>query len=703
MQVFLLLSLPGLLAFVAEQAHLLAGGNSYPFVMLASYWPLFFGIALAGFAIYRIMLRDHENRALPFRLLTGLGALYSGAFFVLLIWKRGFALDWNSLSPLSLSALGVVLFAGFYYRPPHKTRSFLLWLVLFGAFFIWWLGVYPERLVFSDPHVFPVFLHVFYLVVILAVAAWMRGCLAWGVKAEAIFTACLIIIAGALWGASLYSRSESTCIPPPASDVPGHRSASGNRPNIVLIVMDTARADRLSLYGYHRKTSPFLEELAKESLVYTNAISTSPWTLPAHASLFTGLYPREHGARNYVMQKNGSEIYTNPPLAKRHKTIAEVLKNEYGYETGAACANFVYLNLERGLAQGFDYFCYGRHPDYIPINELEARFLTEFPFFSLFCMSGAWFSANSFSNYLFKYHSPCLTAKMVNSRALDWIEKKRQPFFLFINYMDTHGPYYPPSVELDQLEGLQSPWLVSRSTLPMHLQHSFISRRRKLSEKEKQHIHDGYDGETLYVDRSIESLVAHLKTRGLYDNTLLIITSDHGEMLGEHHLFGHRKVLYEPLIRLPLLIKLPHAGKSGRITTPVQITDISPFVINLLNHKISMKHKGPVIAEWYNQGEEVAKSFYNEDLFSQNSRAVYLEDYKVIVNSIKTDEVYNLEVDPAERNNLVDSKHYIYSEGMRKINEFVENTKDPLEEKSRRPRRFSREDRARMKALGYVK
>jgi arylsulfatase A-like enzyme len=298
---------------------------------------------------------------------------------------------------------------------------------------------------------------------------------------------------------------------------------SGGRPHILLVTLDTTRADHLGAYGYPRATSPSLDALAGEATLYTNARSTSSWTLPAHASLFTGRFPTSHGARYDAGGEHALADSIEAPggirargLAPGQATLAEAL-GEAGYATAAVVAG-PWLLRTFGLARGFE------HYDDSGIVDYAGR-----------------------------------TADDVTDAALRWLDDRdERPFFLFVNYFDAHFPYAPPP-PFDRM-------FLPAGTAPDP------ERRAQFGAL--------YDAEIRFVDRELGRLLRGLRERGEYERTLIVVTSDHGELLGEHDEWGHGRFLYEELVRVPLVVKPAGPSRLGRREArPVQLLDLFPLLL----------------------------------------------------------------------------------------------------------------------------
>lgn len=309
-----------------------------------------------------------------------------------------------------------------------------------------------------------------------------------------------------------------------------------DQPNVLLIILDATRADRLSLYGHSRPTSPRLDELAAEGVTYDNCFATASWTLPSLSSIFTGKYVRDHGVSSQ-----------NLSLAPRHKTMAEMLQKK-GYRTAGFSCN-AWVGEFSALNRGFETF------------------------------EDVWKGLNSSSSDA--------GAEETNELVLDWIdfETAGKPFFVFINYFEPHFPYRPP-VPFDQK--FLPPGASQREVAeirswesPRELGVILNAPGYQLSESQIRLIEAQYDGEIAYLDSKVGELVDGLRERKILDNTLVLILADHGEHLGDHGMLDHKMSLYDPLIRVPLIARLPGRFPAGeRVRSMVQTIDILPTVLD---------------------------------------------------------------------------------------------------------------------------
>jgi arylsulfatase A-like enzyme len=315
----------------------------------------------------------------------------------------------------------------------------------------------------------------------------------------------------------------------------------GSPPSVLLIVIDTARADRFSFNGYERDTSPEIASLGAEGAVYEAAYTSSPWTLPAHASLFTGLFPSAHGAE-------AGHLF----LDQAHRTMAELFE-EAGYRT-LGYVESPWVGKAHGFNQGFGtYEEIWNKVDGTDGEDMGAALITQRV-----------------------------------DRWLTWREEtpdmSRQPFFMFINYFEPHLPYSPPEPERTRfLTGPTGGAAVDRLRRLKHPKEMpYILGLEPLEPADAAVLSDLYDGEISYVDRRIGEVTELFRRRGLLDRMILIVTSDHGEMLGEHGFLDHKLNVYEELLRIPLILRYPPAVPAGqRVDSTVMLQDLFPTILSL--------------------------------------------------------------------------------------------------------------------------
>jgi hypothetical protein len=339
----------------------------------------------------------------------------------------------------------------------------------------------------------------------------------------------MIGIQGSLW---LKERSAIAHLPPAPSDAP----------NVLFIVIDTLRADHLSSYGYERLTSPNLDNLAEQGVLFENAFATSSWALPSHASLFTGLYNHEHN----VSWKNAHGLTHTP-----QPTLPEVMQQR-GYRTAGFSGNLFWITKGHGFGRGLirleDYF----YPslEIVLYTNLGGRLRK--------------LGLDDILNHMDINGSPSRKwASEINRSVLGWLERDRdKPFFVFINYFDVHDPYKPPQPYRSRFSDMENPGGI--------LDGNIGGEDPDLTPEQLQSEMDAYDGSIAYLDQQINSLITEIQNRGMGDNLLVVITSDHGEAFGEHKLLRHGHSLYREEIYVPLIMWQPGKIPAGvRISQPV--------------------------------------------------------------------------------------------------------------------------------------
>jgi arylsulfatase A-like enzyme len=406
--------------------------------------------------------------------------------------------------------------------------------------------------------------------------------------------------------------------------------------NVLVIVLDTVRAQNLSLYGYARPTTPHLEQWAKTGVVFQRAFSTAPWTLPSHASIFTGRWPHELSA----------EWFT--PLDGSYPTLAEVLA-AHGYLTAGFVANIhPFLTSEYGLGRGF------AHYDDYPLT--VGQLFSSSSLFRKIAESSKLRSLVGYYDLI-----PRKNAEDINEAFLSWLSRiEKRPFFAFLNYFDAHDPYLPPS-PFDAKFG------PNRSRT--HPQRFF----RKVLPDEQQAWLDAYDGTIAYLDHNLDHLLRSLGERDVLKNTVVIITSDHGEEFGEHGVFGHANSVYVQGLHVPLLILYPsHVPSGERIHHPVSLRDLPATVLDLIKLDPAVSFPGkslsrfwsgsttttrmegePVPSEVSVSGNSLLPSWY--PITKGSMRSLVIDHHHYIENGDGTQELYDFEKDSFEQRNLAQS------------------------------------------------
>jgi arylsulfatase A-like enzyme len=408
------------------------------------------------------------------------------------------------------------------------------------------------------------------------------------------------LLAASVWsGDWMKERREARQALPPSGS-----------PNVLFIVLDTVRADHLSMEGYSRPTAPNLERLAKDGIRFDRARATAPWTLPSHGSFFTGRLPHELGA----------EWLT--PLRWRGPMLAEYLVSR-GYATAGFVANTGYCSYDSGLARGFTHY-----EDYtlkklafLRMSVLFSGILGHIYEYGFGHENGPLQSAPEFIERWF-YDGQRKDAASINRAFLDWHARrpeKARPFFVFLNYLDAHWPYKVPDGERhrfghkpasrEEIRIMNYAWdLMDKLTLPKY----YVTIAR-----------DAYDSCIAYLDEQLGVLFDELQRRDLLDDTIVVITSDHGEGLGEHDLFDHGESLFKTEIEVPLLILLPRQGRTARVVSRVvSLRDLPATVVDLVGQGSGSPFPGHSLADqWQDSSKRPeAPSEVISELFVPNPR-----------------------------------------------------------------------------------
>ncbi len=384
------------------------------------------------------------------------------------------------------------------------------------------------------------------------------------------------------------------------------------KPNIILILWDTARKDHIGLYGYARDTTPHLDSLARESVVFSRAVSSCPWTVPAVASLFTSLLPSIHGVNSFNWREESVSVETDS-LHPGLKTLAEILRED-GYLTGAFVANH-WIGPKGAFDRGFD--IYDRVGD-----ELKPP------------------------------------ASLLNEKALEWIEKNRdETFFAYLHYMDIHGPWSPPE-PYDSFFRSDPPVVLTEEMARALDSTGYLSAGGDRDRGTLSYYKNLYDGEIRYVDHHLGALLAGLKELNLYEDSLIVVLSDHGEAFYEHGTFDHGYTVYSEEIDIPLVIKFPaHLGLRGRCEAPAAITDVGVTILQLSDSGFPYPTSGRNLRE-----ETIDRDLWSEELSTINKGqpklALVQGDYKAIYSLGRGSlvKLYDLFKDPGERFNLLKSE-----------------------------------------------
>lgn len=340
-----------------------------------------------------------------------------------------------------------------------------------------------------------------------------------------------------------------------------HRAGPG-QPNVLLVTLDTTRADHMPDWGYARNTTPNLSEFGKQALRFEYAISAADLTLPSHASLFTGLYPPAHGA------SPGPRAPRGKPLDGAFATLAEILAAN-GFATLAVVANHGFLGSSYALDQGFDVYD-ERAP--VPL------FTTPPPYTLRKRVVDFLKDVLPESSFDLTYRKANVIADELIER-IDAVHARGERWFCFANFMDAHAPYDPPEPYRSLFAGRVDGFTYLEF---QQLSDRVNAGKEQLEPTLRDHMISQYDGGIAYVDAELGRVFAHLKEIGEWDRTIVVITSDHGEAFGEHGTMAHGVSAYDEQVRVPLWFKLP-AQKSGRVVrSRVSLVDVAPSILEAL-------------------------------------------------------------------------------------------------------------------------
>jgi arylsulfatase A-like enzyme len=440
------------------------------------------------------------------------------------------------------------------------------------------------------------------------------------------------------------------------------------------MLMDTTRADHLSLYGYHRRTSPHLEAIAREGAWYENAIAAAPWTFPSHMSLFTGTYPSRH-------RMTRSQLRLDPSLT----TLMGFLRGQ-GYGIYGVSSNY-WLSRASRFNRDFDAFhqswqlvqaeadrSWKRQRDWpgTPQDEPPSEGWREriAPL-----ANSLYFQVTRRLRDHAMYDAGAWRVNRVVGRwAQEW-RKSERPFFAFVHYMEPHLRYQPPG----RFHAMHLSQGVTRRRLNRINQNSwrYVVGRSRMTAEDFDILGGLYDGELSYTDYRIGQIYTLLRDHDLLDSTLLVITSDHGENIGDHGLMGHQYCVYDSLVRVPLVVRYPaRIQPNTHVTSQVQLVDLFPTVLktlevedpgvwgqmqgqSLLPEDIDGHSQRPAFAEYLEVTPPIdmlQKRYagFDGSRYNRTLRAVRTLQHKYIWASDGRDELYDLERDPGETANLID-------------------------------------------------
>jgi len=443
------------------------------------------------------------------------------------------------------------------------------------------------------------------------------------------------------------------------------------RPNILMLTMDTQRVSNLSCYGYPLQTTPHLSKFAQKATLFKNVISPGTWTLPSHASVFTGRYVCGHGADMHHLR-----------LEKDFPTLAEILTS-VGYET-MTFGSTMWVGDYDGCARGFNVV--GAKSNRFKTRAEEDAYIAE----QLKQRGEEHDKKDSLQNTL---------------RAIDYMEKakkKNQPFFYYIRYLESHLPYWPSNPYRNQflLKEISKEYgwfLQDEYVRRRHAQEVLpvLARKRVYSKEEWAVLRRLYDGATATLDARLQVIFDYLESSGLQENTIVIIWADHGDEIGEHFPFvGHSACIYNTIVKVPLIVRYPGMFPEGKtVDTIVQTHDIFPTILEILGiddekywKNVQSQSLLPIIKGEPGRGFAVAEGFrplgaiggilnQNPDVdirfFNRDLKCICCNGYKYIWSSNGMDELYHVDSDPDEQNNLIHNQPEIAQDLYKRLKDFL--------------------------------
>lgn len=452
-------------------------------------------------------------------------------------------------------------------------------------------------------------------------------------------------------------------------------------PNIVFLLLDTARARNFSCYGYDRKTTPFIDKLAKDSVLYRNAFSNSIYSLPSYGSIFTGQYPSQHAAIDWNQKVNENTLVSG--------------LNEKGYETHAVSTHLV--SDQFGIGRDFD------STEMVFVNSRDSLFQND-PVMDEMANKAnkdGWKSEREKYLYFIKLLSDNPSYKSLLNGGYQLLEKVRKskgwwrddgaakavesaksvidstgtPFFLFMNFIETHDPYRPPrkfirkflpsDITIGEIEDALS-YSSVRATLGYD----------KVDETQREILMALYDAELAYIDSKIEEFHTHLRKKKFAENTIFIIVSDHGDFFGKQGMWGHQGRVYNDVCHVPLIINYPWS--SGAVQEDVtELRQLCDHLLSLADgNKDPLTPQGRALIEYFGLDTQLSFVPWDEypEVKSENwgcyQCALVDDEYKLIWDANDEIELYNMNNDYLEEHDIAvqnSQKVSQYQNGIKKL------------------------------------
>lgn len=465
----------------------------------------------------------------------------------------------------------------------------------------------------------------------------------------------------------------------PASFLPGSGSAAtAKRPNIIFILIDTLRADRMGLYGYQRNTTPAIDAIADEAAIFDNAIAPAPWTQPSMASIFCSRFPSVHKVTNFMLAYNmrWGKAKRMSVFGDSFVTIAEMLGKQ-GYDTAGFVGNFL-VSKYYGFGQGFDFY-----------SDMNYR----------------------------NQPQGATSGDVLNRHLLQWLGRResQKPLFLYIHYMDAHGPYYarpefyqPFFKQVAQMQNkrkLSAPEKGRLGYLATGKAAPIIARYKELTDYQ-EFWSAFYDAGVREQDQHISDLIVGLKNMDLWDDSYIALAADHGEELSEHGLWSHGKTLYQTELHVPFILRWPGRLSSKRIVPTVQLIDLMPTLIEQLQlEPVSGMQGRSLAADIAGKDSGKPVSTFSEAVkFGPNTIAVSQGGWKLIAKQgRKTSELYNIADDPYEQKNLFQQNSIKVKQLGMILTDQITINKNLASKTIPEQIQITPQEYERLKSLGYVK
>jgi arylsulfatase A-like enzyme len=421
--------------------------------------------------------------------------------------------------------------------------------------------------------------------------------------------------------------------------------------NVILITIDCLRADHIGAYGYDRGNTPNMDALATQGLVFEQATAQTPWTLPSFASLFTSMYPTELNlgvGNRHIGEMQGQRV------DDVRVTLAEVLQTA-GYRTQAIVTN-PWLTAQYGFAQGFDGFLSVDRPRPHHLENMDSISVVKIarqisPVYQRLERLYAQITGDPGQPLLWDVRADRVTAE-----ATAWLRANRhEPFFLWVHYIDPHYPFNPPEGYRPTVDGVAPERMAYLSS---YNEEEVYTGRARLRPQDKAAMVALYDGEIAYNDHHVGQLLAEVDALGYRDNSLVMLTADHGDEFWEHGGYQHGHSLYDELIHVPLIVRGPGLfARPRRIADSVQHLDIMPTLLDLVGGTTPMEAQGQSLLPLLRDESPVptvSRYTFAEALFlSEERKAIRGEGLKLIYLPFSEDfELYDLVRDPGEQHNL---------------------------------------------------